>query len=369
MNDNGLKYKIGISLIPGVGPVSAKKLIAYLGSAEGVFTAAKSRLQKIPGIGESTAECISKQDVLDRANQEIEFIRANNITPLFYLDDEYPERLRQCDDAPVILFISGLKEFNSKKVISIVGTRNATSFGREICRDFIAGIAANHHDAIVVSGLAYGIDITAHKAAMNNGLKTVAVLGHGFDTIYPPIHKKISAEISQHGALITDYLSNTLPDRQNFVKRNRIIAGMSDATVVVESDTTGGSLITAEYAVSYNRDVFAFPGRINDTKSKGCNYLIKNNKAALIESVNDLEYYLGWDDQVKTNQYKQQKLFHDLTDNEKHIINILKTNGDLLIDMISNLSGFPSGRVSTILLNLEFSGLVKCLPGKVYTLL
>ena len=200
-------------------------------------------------------------------------------------------------------------------------------------------------------------------------MKTVAVLGHGLDIIYPPVHKKISEEIIVQGALVTDFMSRTAPDRQNFVKRNRIIAGMSDATIVVESGIKGGSLITAEFASSYNRDVFAFPGRINDTTSMGCNYLIKNNKAALIESVKDLEYYLGWDTAANMELNRQQKLFTYIPDEEKNILSILKTYGDLHIDMISNLSGYPSNQVSSILLNLEFSGLVKCLPGKVFTLL
>ncbi|MCX6257898.1 MAG: DNA-processing protein DprA [Bacteroidia bacterium] len=368
MPDRDLKYKIGISLIPNVGPVVARRLIAYLGSIEAVFRERKDRLLKIPGIGKVIAGSVVFQDVLSRAEEEVKFIERNEITPVFYLDDDYPERLRLCEDAPVILFTKGITGFNSKKIISIVGTRKATTYGKEICRKFIKDIAASHPGMIIVSGLAYGIDVTAHKAALDNGLQTIAVLGHGLDTIYPPLHTHVAEAITHQGALVTDFMSKTLPDRQNFVKRNRIIAGLADATIIIESGLKGGSLITAEMAGSYNRDVFAFPGRVNDPASIGCNWLIKNNKAGLIESLQDLEYFMRWDQTTKVPSDGQHTLFPELTSDEKAILELLKENGDLEIDMIVYKSGFQPSMVSAMLLNLEFSGLVRCLPGKVYSL-
>jgi len=368
MPDDQLKYKIGISLIPGVGSVNAKKLIAYTGSLEGVFKEKKKNLLKIPGIGEYLAENIVNQQVLDVAEKEIEYISRHEIRHHFYLDEQYPARLKNCEDAPVVIFYKGDVDFNQMKVLSIVGTRNATDYGKECCNKLIDDLTARKHKVLIVSGLAYGVDICAHRAALKSGFDTVAVLAHGLATLYPSLHKATAKEICKHGALLTDFISSTLPERNNFVKRNRIIAGLADATLVIESGTKGGALITADIANSYNRDVLAFPGRINDPYSRGTNWLIKTNKAAMIENVEDLEYLLGWDCPSTAVESKQTQLFVELTPEEQKIADMLRERGELPIDLISLHVNLPGSKVSAMLLNLEFAGVVRSLPGKVYRL-
>lgn len=368
MPDDLLKYQIGISLIPGIGSINAKKLIAYTGSIEAVFKEKKKNLVKIPGIGDVLAESIVNQDILNEAEKEIEFINRYEINHLFYLEADYPARLKNCEDGPVILFYKGDVDFNQAKVLSIVGTRNATDYGKECCNKLIDDLKTRNHNILIVSGLAYGIDICAHRAALRNSLETVAVLGHGLATLYPSVHKATAKEITKQGALVTDFVSNTQPDRNNFVKRNRIIAGLADATLVVESGIKGGALITADIANSYNRDVLAFPGRANDNYSQGCNWLIKSNKASLIENVEDLEYILGWDSPGTEKPAVQTELFAEISPEEKRILDILRESSELPIDLICIHSEMPMSRVSAMLLNLEFAGLVRSLPGKVYRL-
>lgn len=363
-----LRYNIGITLIKGIGNSLAKNLIAYLGSASAVFREKQQHLAKIPGIGEVLSREIAAADVLKRADEEIEFLIRNKIQYSFYTDRDYPYRLKECEDAPVMLYSRGSSNLNDGKMIAVVGTRNATDNGREYCRKFIEDISITMPNAIIISGLAYGIDICAHKAALEFGLNTFAVLGHGLDRIYPSIHRSTAIKILDSGALITEYLSKTNPDRQNFVGRNRIIAGMSDVVVVIESALSGGALITAELACDYNRDVFAFPGRITDEWSAGCNALIKSNKAALIENASDLLKAMNWepaDGKAATNI--QTSLFLDLDDNEQHIITFLRqTNEGIQLNELSLKLEMPVSKTSAMLLQLEFKGLVKCLPGNVY---
>jgi len=366
MSDEQLKYKIGISLIPGIGSVNAKKLIAYTGSIDGVFKEKKKNLLKIPGIGEFLAEQIVNQKVLDIAEKEIGFIDKHKVNHLFYLDENYPVRLKNCEDAPVVIFYKGEVDFNQPKVLSIVGTRNATDYGKDCCNKLIDDLKSHKHEVLIVSGLAYGVDICAHRAALRCGLDTVAVLAHGLSTLYPSLHKATAKEICMHGALLTDFISNTLPDRNNFVKRNRIIAGLADATVVIESGIKGGALITADIANSYNRDVMAFPGRTNDPYSRGTNWLIKTNKAAMIENIDDLEYLLGWDSPSQATEARQTQLFVELSEEEQKIADLLREQGELAIDLISLQINLPVSKVSAMLLNLEFAGVVRSLPGKVY---
>ncbi len=368
MLDELLKYKIGVSLIPGIGSINAKKLIAYTGGVEAVFREKKKTLLKIPGIGEHLAEQIVNHKVLEKAEKEIEFINRYEIGYHFYLDEKYPARLKNCDDSPVILYYMGNVDFNQAKIISIVGTRNATDYGRECCNKLLSDIKAHNHKAIIVSGLAYGIDICAHKSALKNGLETIAVLGHGLASLYPAVHKTTAKEITKQGALVTDFISDTIIDRNNFIKRNRIIAGLADVTIVIESAIKGGALITADIAGSYNRDVMAFPGRVNDQYSTGCNWLIRTNKATLIEGINDLEYMLGWDSPQIPSPPKQTELFINISDDEQLIVQMLRENGELSIDLISNRMNMPGSKVSAMLLNLEFAGIVRTLPGKVYRL-
>lgn len=364
-----LKYKIALSLIPKVGHITAKKLVAYVGSFEVVFKETKKGLMKIPGIGSIIADLIVNSDVLSKADEEIDFIKKNKITPIYYLDKKYPERLKHCDDAPILIYTFGDIDLNSRKIISIVGTRKATVEGEAFCKKLINDLKDREHNPIIVSGLAYGIDATAHQAALDAGLLTIAVLGHGLDIIYPASHKKLAHNIKKQGMLITDFPSKSIRDKNNFIKRNRIIAGLSDATIVIESGEKGGSLITADIANSYNRDVFAVPGRISDVYSKGCNNLIKTNKAAMLTSIEDLEYLLGWDSGKKLEQTIQRDLFVDLNKEEKIITEILKNHDELPIDSICLKSNMPTSKVSPILLSLEFMGIVKTLPGKKYKLI
>ncbi len=257
-----LLYKIALSLVPGIGSVTAKSLIAYTGSAEQVFKEKEKALRNIPGVGTILAKNIVHSNVFPRADEEIEFIQKNSLNALFYLDDNYPQRLRGCNDAPIILFVKGNPDLNCSRIISVVGTRHATEYGKETVNYFIKGIAERGHSILIVSGLAYGIDIQAHKAALSSGLPTVAVMGHGLETVYPSLHTSIAREMEEkQGGLVSDFLSHSPIDPKNFLRRNRIIAGLSDATVIIESAKKGGALVTADIANSYNRDVFAFPGR------------------------------------------------------------------------------------------------------------
>jgi DNA processing protein len=369
MISDDLKYKIALSLIPKVGHITAKKLVSYVGGFEGVFSETKKNLMKIPGIGLFLANSIVNSDAISIAEEEISFIKKNKINPIFYLDKQYPERLKHCEDAPILIYTLGNVDLNSRKVISIVGTRKATIEGVSFCEKLIKDLKDREHNPIIVSGLAYGIDAVAHQTALDNGMETIAVLGHGLDIIYPASHKKLARSIVNQGMLITDFPSKSIRDKNNFIKRNRIIAGLSDATIVIESGEKGGSLITADIANSYNRDVFAVPGRVSDLYSKGCNSLIKANKAAMLTSIEDLEYMLGWEPGKKDTEAIQRDLFVNLNTEEKIITEILKEFSELPIDSICLKSNMSTSKVSPILLNLEFMGVVKTLPGKKYKLI
>jgi DNA processing protein len=372
MNDETLKYKIGITLIKGIGNNLAKNLIAYVGSVEGVFSEKQQNLAKIPGIGEILSKMIVSQiltqNILKRAEQEIEFISKNKIRTYYFTDRDYPFRLKECPDSPIMIYSKGNCNLNNGKFVGIVGTRNATETGKENCKQLISDLKCVLPTVIIVSGLAYGVDICAHKAALDSGLPTIGVIGHGLDRMYPELHRPTAIKMIQEGALLTEYLSQTNPDKQNFVQRNRIIAGLSDAIVVVESGTKGGALITAEIANDYNRDVFAFPGRVNDEWSKGCNALIKNNKASLIESADDILRFMNWEKQdTNLSPIIQTALFMDLSEEEQGIITTLRQNpegvqsNELAIQLEK-----PISKISSMLLEMEFKGLVKCLPGNLY---
>ncbi len=367
MSSTELKYLIALDMIPKVGSITAKKLIAYCGSAEAVFKEAKSSLQKIRGINDIIAQAVVDQQVLQQADKEQEYISKNNITALIYTDDAYPIRLKNCDDCPTVLFVKGSVDLNATKIVSIVGTRNATPYGLECCEQLVEQLSIRGHNPIIVSGLAYGIDVCAHKAALKYGLSTVGVLGTGLNMIYPSQHRSVANQMLEQGALVSDFTSQAVLDRNNFLKRNRIIAGLADATIVVESGEKGGALVTADIAMSYNRDVLAFPGRVGDISSKGCNNLIKRNKAALIETVEDLEYALGWDE-VKNTTPKQLPLFTSLEGREGLIVSILEKNEKETIDSLCRQTEIPISELAALLLNMEFSGYVRSLPGKAYTL-
>jgi DNA processing protein len=365
MSDISLKYKIALSLIPRIGDINARKLVSQIGNVEGIFSESYNSLIKIPGIGTGLAKSICSRGYLDQAEKEAEYVTRNNVRVFFYLDDDYPFRLRQCDDSPVTFFFKGNCDLNTSKIISIVGTRNATTRGKELCDKIISGLSEGHPDLVIVSGLAYGIDIATHKASLACNLKTIGVLGHGFKTIYPSVHRATAAAMAENGGLLTDFRSDELPERNNFIKRNRVIAGISDATLIIESGLKGGALITADIANSYNRDVLAVPGRPDDQWSAGCNSLIKNNKAALVENHCDIEYFLDW--QPKKNKQPVQKLlFNEMSPDEKMIYEIINKEGEMNIDQICRDLSLPVYKLSSLLLQMEFDGIIKCYPGNLY---
>ena len=366
-NPDQLTYKIALSLIPGIGNVTARNLIAYIGSVEGVFHEKEKTLLKIPGVGEMNAQRVLTQNVLDRAKRECDFILKNRIQTFFYLDENYPSRLKNCSDAPIILYFRGKANLNERRIISIVGTRNATNYGKELCDELILSFSKQNYPLLVVSGLAYGIDVQAHKACLKYDIPTVGVFAHGLDAIYPALHAPVASKMLERGGLITDFTSQTKIDRQNFLRRNRIIAGLADATIVVESAEKGGALVTANIANSYDRDVFAFPGRINDPFSKGCNNLIKTNQAILIENYLDIEKAMNWDTNVSASRAIQTSLFMELTVEEQKLVDLLR-GGNRSIDEITTETQMPMNKVSVLFFELELKGLVTSLPGKMYKL-
>lgn len=364
---DNLAYKIAISLIPGIGSVTARNLIAYVGSVEGVFSEKEKNLMKIPGIGEVNAQKVIRQNVLERARHEVDFIRKNQIQTFFYLDENYPSRLKNCSDAPIVLYFKGSANLNEKRIISVVGTRNATNYGKDICDELIRNFSEKGYRILVISGLAYGIDVHAHKACLKYNVPTIGVFAHGLDTIYPALHSAIASKMLENGGLVTDFISQTKIDRPNFLRRNRIIAGLADATIIVESAEKGGALVTADIANSYNRDVFAFPGRSTDPFSKGCNKIIKLNEAVLIENQADIEKAMNWDVKTSSGRAVQTSLFIELTPEEQKLVDLIK-GGDRFVDEITIETQLPMSKVSALLLGLEFKGLIISLPGKMYRL-
>lgn len=365
MSEVTLVNKIALGLIPGVGDITARKLVSYTGSVEALLGESYRALIHIPGIGEALAGSIANKQFLAIAEAEAEYVQKHKIQVYFYLDDDYPYRLRQCDDSPVTFYFLGNADLNSSHILSVVGTRNATQHGREVCQKIIADLSLHFPSLIIVSGLAYGIDITAHKAAIANNLQTIGVLGHGLKTVYPSEHGNVARSMINCGGLLTDFPSSEPPDRNNFIKRNRIIAGISDATLIVESGIKGGALITADIATSYNRDIMAVPGRVDDEWSAGCNALIKCSKAALVEKAGDIEYLLDWKP-LKLSEPVQKVLFAEMTENEKKVFEALKMNGDMTVDQLAINLSLPVHKLSVTLLQMELSGLITPWPGSVY---
>jgi len=361
-------YQVALSLVPGVGDVIAKTLVSYCGSAGEVFKKTKSQLAKIPGIGTVNAENIHSFKNFSAAESEIKKCEKFNHKILFFTDKEYPKKLKHAPDSPVVLFYKGSADLNGKKTVAIVGTRKSTSYGRDFTEKIIEQLKA--HQAQIISGLAYGIDICAHKAALKNGMETIGVMASGLDIIYPSSHKGVAAEMMESGGLITEFATGEKPEAHNFPARNRIIAGMSDAIIVIEAAAKGGALITAEIANSYNRDVFALPGDVSRKFSEGCNNLIKQNKAAILTSIQDIEYVMNWQHEVSSSANDEKYYdYSALTPDEKIIIETLNTVQDgMLIDELSWKSQIPLNKLASILLNLEFSGIIKPLPGKKFKL-
>lgn len=365
--DPELHYKIALSMLPGIGGVLARNLLAYTGSLEDIFRSPIKTLLKIPGIGEGNAHRIKTSNALAQAEKEIEFILKNSITASFYTDEDFPRRLKNCVDAPVLIYSQGKMNLNEQRVVSIVGTRKATEYGKQVIDDLVKSFSERGYKIVIVSGLAYGIDIHAHRSALKYELPTVGVVAHGLDLLYPALHRETAKKMQDKGGLLSDFPSGTKIDPQNFIKRNRIIAGLADATIVVESAEKGGALITADIASSYNRDVFAFPGRAGDLYSKGCNQLIRGNAADLIEGIDDLEYFMGWE-KADEKHAIQSSLFIELNENEQKVVNLMQKEGELFIDQISSSLQLPVSRVSAMMLTLEFKNIITALPGKMYRL-
>ena len=370
MDKKELLGLIALQHIPGVGSITAKRLVEGVGSAAQVFEHRTELPTIIPHIQPSLVDALDCPAAHQRAEKELEFIDKHHITCLGYHDDAYPSRLRECDDAPILLFYRGNAPLNPRRVVSIVGTRKCTDYGRDLCEGFVRDLAAQCPDVLIVSGLAYGIDISAHRAAMKYGLPTVGVLAHGLDRIYPSAHRNTAAQMVDCGGLLTEYLSHTEPERTNFLQRNRIVAGMADATIVVESAAKGGALITAGLATDYHRDCFAFPGRIGDPYSVGCNALVRDNKAALILSAEDFVKAMSWDIVSTSRQAPeaiQRQLFLDLTPEEEALVAALRPHRDgLQINMLVVEADIPINRASAMLFELEMKGVVRALAGGVY---
>lgn len=366
---NQLLYRIALTLLPNVGSVLAKNLLAYCGSPEEVFKTSKARLEKIPLIGKDRAETILHPDsmhaALKDAEQELKFIDDYKIQTLFFIEENYPKRLKNCDDSPVMLYYKGNADLNVARTVAIVGTRKATAYGKELTRKLIQDLTGQN--ILIISGLAYGIDIAAHQSALENGLNTVGVLGHGLNIIYPEQHKPTAKKMVEQGGLLTEYISSEKMSPHNFPNRNRIIAGLSDAVVVIESGIKGGSVITAEIANTYSRDVFAYPGRTTDKLSTGCNFLIKTNKAAMIESGEDLLKAMMWNEDKNSQPNKApRQLSLNLSAEEQKIFELLQSKGEAEIDFLFSSCGMSSGQLAGLLLEMELNGWIVALPGKRY---
>ena len=363
METSELQYILALQHVPNLGDASAKKLLRKTGSAEAVFKEKKSTLLKVDGIGSTRLGDLFSPNHLLAAEKELEFINKNDIQALFYQDANYPEKLKHCIDGPILLFQRGKVDLVKKKILSIVGTRRATTHGTSFCDKMIEELAPL--DPVIVSGFAYGIDICAQKAAIKHNLQTIGCLAHGLNQIYPAVHQKYMAGVEENGGFLTDFWSTDVFDRNNFLKRNRIIAGLSEATVVIESAEKGGSLVTADIANSYNREVFAVPGRPSDMQSKGCNMLLKSQQAHVLTSAADIAYILNWYPQ---NDLKpvQKQLFVELEEEEEVLYSYLKDKGKEQLDLIALNLSIPTFKAATLLLNMELKGVVRPLPGKLF---
>jgi DNA processing protein len=362
-----LLYQLALTQVPQIGCVQARLLADEFETAGAIFKAKKSLLEKIEGIGEIRAASIKQFNAFKEQEEEIKFIEKYKITPLFLKDEQYPKRLLNCYDPPTLLFYRGTANLNHPKIISIIGTRSNTDYGKQITEQIIDELSPLQ--PLVLSGLAYGIDAIAHKKSLKQKLATVGVLAHGLDKIYPSSHTSLAKEmVTGNGGLLTEFRKETKPDRHNFPTRNRIVAGMCDAAIVIETGIKGGSMITAHLANSYNRDVFAIPGKTTDSKSEGCNYLIQSNKAVLIRNGYDIIEQMGWEQQTKKSSAQQKQLFIELNADEKTVYQLLKEKGSLSIDEINLSIKLSSSAIASALLTMELNGVVMSMPGKMYTL-
>lgn len=367
-----LRAQIALQLLPEVGNRRAKDLIRFFGSAERVLEAGESDWRQVPHIGPDTVALMlgSRKDALERADKELDFIGKHQLKTYYFEDEDYPQRLAACPDCPILLFGKGNLEVNKGKFVSVVGTRSPSDRGKQLCRDFIGDLARKIPDVTIVSGLAYGIDVTAHRAALEAGLPTIIIPGHGLDRIYPAIHRQTAIQALETGGILTEYLSGTEPIAPNFVARNRIIAGLADAVVIVESKVKGGSLITGTMAFQYNRDLFAFPGRPSDPLSAGCNRIIKADQAHLIENADDLIELMRWQPKHEHEEGYQttlDELFLELAPEEQMLMDILHQNEDgVHVNSLVTETQMPYAATSSLLFQMELRGLVRSLPGGLF---
>lgn len=360
--DTELIYQLSLCHVPHIGNVHAKQLCDMFGSASAVFNAPLHELERIENIGAIKAKSIKNFRDFSRAEKEMVFIAKYAITPLFLTDAAYPQRLLNCFDPPPMLFYKGTADLNPSRTVAIVGTRNNTEYGKYVTEKLVKALVKVK--AVIVSGLAFGIDTIAHRSSLKYGIPTIGVVGHGLDTIYPPENTNLAKQMIGNGGLLTEFRSNTRPDKHNFPSRNRIVAGISDATIVVETGIKGGSNITANLAWGYNRDVFAVPGRSTDIKSEGCNKLIRENKAMLLDDPDEFITMMGWNEPERKKRMFQREFFPETNEVEKKILELLRKDEDTGIDELNFRSGFSSSSIAAGLLNLEMQGVLKVLPGK-----
>lgn len=365
MSKDPLVYKLGMTMIPGIGAITARKLIAYLGAPEAVFMEKPATLRQIPGVGPHLSAQVAARDLITEAEEEIARMKKYGVSCVYYQDEAYPWRLKNCEDGPLLLFYRGAPDFRRTKYLSIVGTRNASHYGREMTDAIISGLAAKYPDLVIISGLAYGIDINAHRTALAKGLDTYAVMAHGLHTIYPTAHAATASRMLRQGALLSDFPTTMKPERNNFLRRNRIIAGLSEATLVIESGKKGGALITAELAASYNREVLAVPGRTTDPYSAGCNRLIQNNIAALVSTDTDIELLLGWEAAAEPTT-PEPRTIENLSPRERNILQAILAEPGLGQEILSVRTGIPVHQLMGILLQMELNQWIAVMPGNHY---
>jgi DNA processing protein len=367
MTENDLLYTLALQHVPNIGDITAKRLISHCGTAEAVLKEKKQNLLKIDGIGSVILSDLHESHHLKEAEKEITFIKENKINVSYFKGDSYPEKLKHCIDGPILLFQSGTINLKKQHIISIVGARKITTSGIAFCEDLVEKLAI--YNPVIISGFAYGTDITAHKAALKHNLQTIGCLAHGLNQIYPQVHKKYMVDMEKNGGFYTDFWSSDTFDKNNFLKRNRIIAGLSEATIVIESAEKGGSLVTADIANSYNRDVFAVPGRTTDSQSSGCNNLIKHQKAHMLTTPLDVPYILNWKLEEENKPAIQKQLFVELDTTEKVIFNYLKDNEKQQLDVIAINCNLPIFKVASQLLNMELKGVIRPLPGRLFEII
>ena len=374
MTEQEILYTMALTRLPRLNQQMLRLLMGQMGNATAIYEHRADIRDVLPEATENLTESLMQMDgQLKRAEEELAFAQSGHIQCICLNDEEYPLRLRDCPDAPILLYYRGTADLNARHIVSVVGTRQITEYGKDMCRHFIHDLSQRCPDVLVISGLAYGVDIHAHRASLENGLGTVGVLAHGLDQIYPAHHRATAVKMLAQGGLLTEFMSRTFPDKRYFVQRNRIVAGISDATIVVESASKGGSLITAEIAESYHRDVYAFPGRIGDMYSEGCNELIRSNRAALLTDAESFVQYMGWEDEALRQKSLQdgiqQPLFPDLNEEEQRIVQVLQQCDSMQINVLSVKTGLSIGLLSSTLFTLEMKGIVKMLNGGMYRLL